>query len=204
MTGPPMVQGADPRSTPDCRPGAAGRSGGRAKVLVTVDGVPLDWRASMAVRNHSPTGPAWGYGGSGPAQLRWTLDADDVRRWLELAADPAPALNRLPVKPAPSPRRCPFRSRSRAARDPPGVVATPQRASPNLPFHLSRTCRFTSRGTAPRPSARDPLPEACWSFRNSMMNRPGSKPMASAISMNSRRSRRLSPFSYLATKDCGR
>ena len=25
--------------------------------------------ASLAVRNHSPTGPSWGYGGSGPAQL---------------------------------------------------------------------------------------------------------------------------------------
>ena len=24
---------------------------------------------SLAVRNHSPTGPAWGYDGSGPAQL---------------------------------------------------------------------------------------------------------------------------------------
>ncbi len=23
----------------------------------------------MAIRNHSPTGPAWGYSGSGPAQL---------------------------------------------------------------------------------------------------------------------------------------
>ena len=39
------------------------------EVLVTVDGAPLDWRSSLAVRNHSPTGPAWGYGGSGPAQL---------------------------------------------------------------------------------------------------------------------------------------
>ncbi len=36
---------------------------------MTVDGAPLDWRSSLAVRNHSPTGPAWGYGGSGPAQL---------------------------------------------------------------------------------------------------------------------------------------
>ena len=42
---------------------------GGGEVLVTVDGSPLDWRASLAVRNHSPTGPAWGYGGSGPAQL---------------------------------------------------------------------------------------------------------------------------------------
>ena len=39
------------------------------EVLITVDGAPLDWRSSLAVRNHSPTGPAWGYGGSGPAQL---------------------------------------------------------------------------------------------------------------------------------------
>ena len=36
---------------------------------VTVDATPLDWRASLAVRNHSPTGPEWGYNGSGPAQL---------------------------------------------------------------------------------------------------------------------------------------
>ena len=91
----------------------------QGEVLVTVDGTPLDWRASLAVRNHSPTGPAWGYSGSGPAQLalavllavtdevtaerfyqkfkrdvlslieadRWTLDAGDVRRWLELAVE---------------------------------------------------------------------------------------------------------------------
>ena len=36
---------------------------------VTVAGKPVDWRASLAVRNHSPTGPEWGYNGSGPAQL---------------------------------------------------------------------------------------------------------------------------------------
>ena len=41
----------------------------KGEVLVTVDGAPLDWRSSLAVRNHSPTRPAWGYGGSGPAQL---------------------------------------------------------------------------------------------------------------------------------------
>ena len=41
----------------------------KGEVLVTVDGAPLDWRSSLAVRNHSPTGPSWGYGGSGPAQL---------------------------------------------------------------------------------------------------------------------------------------
>lgn len=36
---------------------------------VTVDGIPLDPRPSLKVRNHSPDGFAWGYGGSGPAQL---------------------------------------------------------------------------------------------------------------------------------------
>lgn len=36
---------------------------------VTVNGKPLDPSASQHVRNHSPDGFAWGYGGSGPAQL---------------------------------------------------------------------------------------------------------------------------------------
>ena len=34
----------------------------KGEVLITVDGTPLDWRSSLMVRNHSPTGPAWGYG----------------------------------------------------------------------------------------------------------------------------------------------
>ena len=41
----------------------------RGEVLITVDGAPLDGGVSLAVRNPSPTGPAWGYGGSGPIQL---------------------------------------------------------------------------------------------------------------------------------------
>lgn len=36
---------------------------------VYVDNVALDLPASLKVRNHSPDGFAWGYGGSGPAQL---------------------------------------------------------------------------------------------------------------------------------------
>lgn len=35
---------------------------------VVVDGIQLDPRPSQALRNHSPDGFAWGYGGSGPAQ----------------------------------------------------------------------------------------------------------------------------------------
>jgi hypothetical protein len=36
---------------------------------VYIDGVPLDPRHSQTVWNHSPDGFAWGYGGSGSAQL---------------------------------------------------------------------------------------------------------------------------------------
>lgn len=36
---------------------------------VTVDGRVLEAERSLRVRNHSPDGFAWGYGGSGPAQL---------------------------------------------------------------------------------------------------------------------------------------
>ena len=44
-------------------PSAPARANG--EVLITAAGAPLDWRASLAVRNHWPTGPAWAYGGSG-------------------------------------------------------------------------------------------------------------------------------------------
>jgi hypothetical protein len=36
---------------------------------VWFNGERLDIRESLKVRNHSPTGFAWGYGGSGPSQL---------------------------------------------------------------------------------------------------------------------------------------
>jgi len=41
---------------------------------VTVDGRQLDPR--LDIRNHSPTGFAWGYEGSGPAQLSLAILAD--------------------------------------------------------------------------------------------------------------------------------
>ena len=31
------------------------------------------WEASLCLRNHSPTGPEWGYAGCGPAQLALTV-----------------------------------------------------------------------------------------------------------------------------------
>ena len=58
------------------------------EVLITVNGAPLDWRSSLALRNHSPTGPAWGYGGSGPALLALAIllavtDAATAERFYE-------------------------------------------------------------------------------------------------------------------------
>lgn len=43
-------------------------------VKFTVQGVPLKNRTDL--RNHSPAGFNWGYGGSGPAQLALSLLAD--------------------------------------------------------------------------------------------------------------------------------
>ena len=42
---------------------------GLESALFEVDGRPLTPGPSLAVVNHSPTGFAWGYGGSGPTQL---------------------------------------------------------------------------------------------------------------------------------------
>jgi hypothetical protein len=42
--------------------------------VVTADGRPLNLRHDL--RNHSPDGAEWGYGGSGPAQLALALLAD--------------------------------------------------------------------------------------------------------------------------------
>lgn len=45
-----------------------------AEAAVTVNGRPLP--LCLHIRNHSPTGFAWGYGGSGPAQLALALLVD--------------------------------------------------------------------------------------------------------------------------------
>ncbi|MGH8022232.1 MAG: DUF6166 domain-containing protein [Limisphaerales bacterium] len=45
-------------------------------VVVSVDGQQLVERYDL--RNHSPTGFEWGYGGSGPAQLALALLADHL------------------------------------------------------------------------------------------------------------------------------
>lgn len=56
--------------------------------FVTVDGRALDPRHDL--RNHSPDGFEWGYGGSGPAQLALAMLADhfnDGRKALEIYQD---------------------------------------------------------------------------------------------------------------------
>jgi hypothetical protein len=55
---------------------------------VTRNGVELDKAPSLAVWNHSPDGFAWGYMGSGPAQLALALLLDAVsaaaaKRWYQ-------------------------------------------------------------------------------------------------------------------------
>lgn len=48
----------------------------KAGAIVTVDGDLLDLRLDL--RNHSPTGFEWGYGGSGSAQLALAILADHL------------------------------------------------------------------------------------------------------------------------------
>lgn len=40
---------------------------------------PFDHEPSLKVRNHSPTGFSWGYGGSGPAQLALALLLEETQ-----------------------------------------------------------------------------------------------------------------------------
>lgn len=63
-------------ATPPAYRGQAtpGEAGGVA--VTRPDGTALDPGPSLAVRSHSPTGFAWGYGGSGPAQLALALLLD--------------------------------------------------------------------------------------------------------------------------------
>ena len=53
---------------------------------VYMDSVWLDPAPSQAIRNHSPDGFNWGYGGSGPAQLALAIllkftSQENARRW---------------------------------------------------------------------------------------------------------------------------
>lgn len=46
------------------------------RVVVREDGRERDLDPRLDIRNHSPTGLNWGYGGSGPAQLALALACD--------------------------------------------------------------------------------------------------------------------------------
>ena len=67
------------QSTPPTEEGVAtkvyeGHRNADGELTVTVNGQALDPRFDL--RNHSPDGFAWGYGGSGPAQLALAILAD--------------------------------------------------------------------------------------------------------------------------------
>ncbi len=53
--------------------GFASRQSEAGGCVVLVDGKELPLAPSLRLRNHSPTGFAWGYSGSGPAQLALAL-----------------------------------------------------------------------------------------------------------------------------------
>lgn len=56
------------------------RGNNGATVIITRDGVECGkLRERWDLRNHSPDGFEWGYGGSGPAQLALALCADVLR-----------------------------------------------------------------------------------------------------------------------------
>lgn len=49
--------------------------------FVTMNGIPFDAALSLKIRNHSPDGFNWGYGGSGPAQLALAILLELVPVW---------------------------------------------------------------------------------------------------------------------------
>ncbi len=55
--------------------------GNVADVYVSVNGTEHELPLHTEVRNHSPSGFAWGYAGSGPSQLSLAILMDHFRRW---------------------------------------------------------------------------------------------------------------------------
>ena len=55
-----------------------GMRGPKGDAVVKLNGQPFDPARSQRVRNHSPSGFEWGYGGSGPAQLALAILLEEV------------------------------------------------------------------------------------------------------------------------------
>ena len=55
-----------------------GMRGPKGDAVVKLNGQPFDPSRSQRVRNHSPSGFEWGYGGSGPAQLALAILLEEV------------------------------------------------------------------------------------------------------------------------------
>ncbi|MCY4505664.1 MAG: protein phosphatase 2C domain-containing protein, partial [Acidobacteria bacterium] len=64
-----VLDPADLAETTGCENAILGFRRPDGEVEVAVDGKGLDWWQTLAWHNHSPSGPEWGYAGSGPAQL---------------------------------------------------------------------------------------------------------------------------------------
>ncbi|SRR5258708_5164467 len=73
---PGVVESGKINSTKPMKPLSTQYTGERRGCMasVKVDGKPLPCRLDL--RNHSPTGFEWGYGGSGPSQLALAILAD--------------------------------------------------------------------------------------------------------------------------------
>ena len=50
----------------------------KGEAVVKLNGQPFDPSRSQRVRNHSPSGFEWSYGGSGPAQLALAILLEEV------------------------------------------------------------------------------------------------------------------------------
>lgn len=55
-----------------------GKRGPKGEAVVKLNGQPFDPARSRQVRNHSPDGFEWGYGGSGPAQLALAILLEEM------------------------------------------------------------------------------------------------------------------------------
>ena len=62
-----------------------GRRDQKGDAVVKMNGQPFDPSRSQRVRNHSPSGFEWGYGGSGPSQLALAILLEEMDEEIALS-----------------------------------------------------------------------------------------------------------------------
>ena len=62
-----------------------GRRDQKGDAVVKMNGQPFDPARSQQVRNHSPDGFEWGYGGSGPSQLALAILLEEMDEEIALS-----------------------------------------------------------------------------------------------------------------------